>query len=56
MNKLLFAGDTVLVAERMKMLERLVEEFGRVYRRRKLKVNIAKRKVMQSARMVLSER
>ena len=44
------ADDTVLVADSKKKLERLVEEFGRVCRRRKLKVNLAKSKVMQSAR------
>ena len=33
-----------------KKLERLVEEFGRVCRRRKLKVNVSKSKVMRSAR------
>ena len=48
MSRLLFAGDTVLVAERK--LERLVEEFGMVCRRGKLKVNVAKNIVMLSAR------
>ena len=47
---LLFADDTVLVADSKKKFVRLVEEFGRVWRRRKLKVNLAKSKVMQSAR------
>ena len=49
-SQLLFADDTVLVAESKKKLERLVEEFGRVCRRRKLKVNLAKSKVMRYAR------
>ena len=35
--KLLFEDDTVLVADTKKKLERLVEEFGRVCRRRKIK-------------------
>ena len=39
-SQLLFADDTVLVADSKKKLERLVEEFGRVCRRRKLKVNV----------------
>ena len=41
-SQLLFADGTVLVADSKKKLERLVEEFGRVCWRRKLKVNIAK--------------
>ena len=49
-SQLLFADDTVLVSESMKKLERLVEEFGRVCRRRKLNINLAKSKVMRSAR------
>ena len=49
-SQLLFADDTVLVANSKKKLERLVEKFGRVCRRRKLKVNLAKSKVMRSAR------
>ena len=39
-----------MVADRKKRLERLVEEFGRGCGRRKLKVNVAKNKVMRSAR------
>ena len=46
MSQLLFADDTVLVADSKKILERLIEEFGRVCRRQKLKVNVAKSKVM----------
>ena len=48
--QLLFADDTVLVAESKKKSERLVEEFGKVCKRGKLKVNIAKSKIMRSAR------
>ena len=44
-SQLPFADDTVLVAD-SKKLERLVEEFSRVCRRRKLKVNVMKSKVM----------
>ena len=46
----LFADDTVLVARIKKKLEMLAEENGRVCRR-KLKVNVAKSKVMRSARV-----
>ena len=49
-SQFLFADDTVLVADSKKKLEMLVEEFGRVCRRRKLKVNVARSKVMRSAR------
>ena len=48
-SQLLFAEDTMLV-EDSKKLERLVEVFGWVCRRRKLKVNKAKSNVMPSAR------
>ena len=48
-SQLLLADDTVLVADSKKKLERLVEEFGRVCMRKKLKVNVAKIKVMRSA-------
>ena len=46
MRQLLFADDTVLIADSKKKLERLVEEFRRVCKRRKLKVNLTKSKVM----------
>ena len=46
MSQLLLADDTVLVADSKKKLERFVEEFFRVIRRRKLKVNVTKSKVM----------
>ena len=49
-NQLLFADDTVLVADSKKKLEILVDELGTIYRRRKLKVNVPKSKVMRSAR------
>ena len=49
MSQLLFAGDTVLVADSKRKLERLVEDFGWVCWIRKLKVNVAMSKVMQSA-------
>ena len=44
-SQLLFADDTVLVANSEAMLRRLVKEFGRVCKRRKLKVNVGKCKV-----------
>ena len=50
MSQLLFADDTVLVEDSKKKLERLVEKFGRNCRRRKLKVNLAKSRVMRSVR------
>ena len=49
-SQLLFADDTVLVADSKKKWERLVEEFGRVCRRRKLNLNVAKSKVMRIKR------
>ena len=49
-SQLLFADDTVLVGDSKKNLERLMEEIGWVCRRRKLKVNVVKSKVMRSAR------
>ena len=48
-SQLIFADDTLLVADSKKKLERLVEEFGRICRRRKLKVKVAKSKIMRSA-------
>ena len=47
MSQLLFADDTVLLTDSKK---KLVEEFGKVCRRRKLKVYVAKSNVMRSAR------
>ena len=49
-SQLRLADDTVLVADSKKKLERLVEEFDKVCRRRNLKVVVAKSKVMRSAR------
>jgi len=46
LNTLLFADDTVLVAENERDLQKLVEEFNTVCQRRKLKVNVKKSKVM----------
>ena len=46
-NQLLFADDTVLVADSECKLCRLVREFGRVCERRKLRVNGGKSKVMR---------
>ncbi len=42
----LYSDDTVLLAEREGMLQRIVDEFDRVCKRRKLKVNAGKSKVM----------
>ena len=49
-NQLLFADDTALVADSEEKLCRLVSEFGRVCERRKLRVNVGKRKVMRCSR------
>ena len=49
-NQLLFADDTALVADSEEKLCRLVSEFGRVYERRKLRVNVDKSKVMMCSR------
>ena len=48
-NQQLFADDTALVADSEKSC-RLVSEFGRVCERRKLRVNVGKRKVMRCSR------
>ena len=47
-NQLLFADDTSLVADSEDKLCRLVSEFGRVCKRRKLRVNVGK--VMRCSR------
>ena len=47
MNQLLFADDTVVVADSEEKLCQLVTEFGRVCKRRKLRVNVGKSKVMR---------
>ncbi len=46
----LYADDTVLLAESEGMLQRIVDEFDRVCKRRKLKVNTDKSKVFERAR------
>ena len=47
---LLFADNTVLVADSEERLCRVVSEFGRVCERRKLRVNVGKSKVMRCSR------
>lgn len=49
-NQVLFANDTALVADLEEIFQRLVEEIGRAYERRKLKVNVEKNKVLTSRR------
>jgi len=44
---LMFADDTVLLGDDEKKLQRLVNEFGRVCKKRKLTVNVEKSKVMK---------
>ncbi len=41
----LYADDTVLLAESEGMLQRIVDEFDRICKRRKLKVNAGKNKM-----------
>ena len=48
-NQLLFADDT-LVADSEEKLCRLVSEFGRVCKKRKLRVIVGKRKVMRRSK------
>ena len=50
LNQLLFADDTVVVADSEEKLCQLVTEFGRVCERRKLRVNVGKSKVMRCTR------
>ena len=47
---MLFADDTVVVADSERKLCQLVTEFGRVCERRKLRVNVGKSKVMRCTR------
>ena len=47
---MLFADDTVVVADSERKLCQLVTEFGRVCERRKLRVNVGKCKVMRCTR------
>ena len=49
-NQLLFADDTALVADSEEKLCRLVNEFGGVCERRKLRVNVGKGKVTRCSR------
>ena len=49
-NQMLFADDSALVADSEEKLCRLVSEFGRVCKRRKLGVNVSKSKVMRCSR------
>ena len=50
LNQLLFADDTVVVADSEKKLCQLVTEFGRVCERRKSRVNVCKSMVMSCTR------
>ena len=45
-NQLLYADDIVLIADSRENLQRMVKVFGEVCWRRKLKVRVAKSKVM----------
>ena len=49
-HQILFADDTALVTDSEEKLCRRVSEFGRVYERRKLRVNVGKSKVMRYSR------
>ena len=50
LNQLLFADDTVVVADSERKLCQLVTEFGRACEGRKLRVNVGKSKVMRCTR------
>ena len=50
LNQLLFADDTVVVADSERKLCQLLTKFGRVCERRKLRVNVGKSKVMRCTR------
>ncbi len=52
MNQLLFADNTALVADSQETLRQLIEEFGRVCERRKLRGNESRSKVMKCTWMV----
>ena len=47
---MLFADDIVMVADSERKLCQILTEFGRVYERRKLQVNVGKSKVMRCTR------
>ena len=51
-NQLLFADDAALVAH-LEKLCRLVSEFGKVWERRKLRVNVGKSKLCGAPGMVM---
>ena len=50
LNQLLFADDTVVMADSERKLCQLVTEHGRACERRKLRVNVGKSKVMRCTR------
>ena len=50
LNQLLFADDTVVVADFERKLCQLMTESGRICERRKLRVNVGKSKVMRCTR------
>ena len=50
LNQLLFADDTVVVVDCERKLCQLVTEYGKVFERRKLRVNVGKSKVMRCTR------
>ena len=45
---MLFADDMVLVSVSNKKLERLIDEFRKVYRKRKIEVKVAMSRFMRS--------
>ncbi len=49
----LYADDIVLLAESEGMLQRIVDEFNRVCKKRKLKVNVGKSKVLVFSRLLI---
>ena len=49
-NQLFFADDTALVSDSEEKFYRLVSEFGRVYKKRKLRVNVGKSKVVRCSK------
>src|SRR5215469_17676938 len=46
-NMLLYADDTVLMGETEELLQRLVTSFDRICRKRKVRINVDKSKVMR---------
>lgn len=50
MSQLLFADDTVFLGDSEDKVQKLVDEFGRICQRRKLKANVEKSKVMRVAK------